>query len=41
MNSKKEKKKIDWLKVLWMTCMYLFLIGVLALVVIYKVKFEG
>ena len=37
----KKEKKINWLKVVWMTGMYLFLIGILVLVVIYKVKFEG
>ena len=41
MKSKKEKKKINWLKVLWMSGMYLFLIGVLILVIIFKVKYEG
>ena len=33
----KKEKKINWLKVVWMTGMYLFLIGILVLVVIYKV----
>ena len=37
----KKGKKINWLKIIWMTGMYLFLIGILILVVIYKVKFEG
>ena len=41
MKSKKEKKKINYLKVLWMSGMYLFLIGVLILVIIFKVKYEG
>ena len=44
MNLKKEKKtkkKTNWLRVLWITCMYLSLIGILVLVIIYKVKFEG
>lgn len=41
MKLKKEKKKINYLKVLWMSGMYLFLIGVLILVIIFKVKYEG
>lgn len=41
MKSKKEKKKINYLKILWMSGIYLFLIGVLILVVIFKVKYEG
>ena len=41
MKSKKEKKKINYLKVLWMSGIYLFLIGVLILVIIFKVKYEG
>lgn len=37
----KEKKKINWLRVLWITGVYLILIIVLILVVIFKVKYEG
>lgn len=37
----KEKKKINWPRVIWMTGMYLILIIILVLVIIYKVKFEG
>lgn len=36
-----KKKKINWLKVLWMTGIYLILIIILILVVIFKVKYEG
>lgn len=41
MKLKKEKKKINYLKILWMSGIYLFLIGVLILVIIFKVKYEG
>ena len=37
----KEKKKINWLRVLWITGIYLMLIIILILVVIFKVKYEG
>ena len=38
--NKKEKKKINWLRVLWMTGMYIVLIIILYLVIEYKVKYE-
>ena len=41
MKEKKEKKKINWLRVLWITGIYLMLIIILILVVIFKVKYEG
>ena len=37
----KEKKKINWLRVLWITGIYLMLIIILILVVIFKVNYEG
>ena len=37
----KKKKKINWLRVLWVTGIYLILIIILILVVIFKVKYEG
>lgn len=40
MSEKKEKKKINWLKILWVTGIYLILIIILILVVIYKVEYE-
>lgn len=40
MKEKQKKKQINWLRVLWVTGIYLILIIVLILVVIYKVKYE-
>lgn len=37
----KEKKRKNWLRIIWVTGLYLTLIGILILVVIYKVKYEG
>lgn len=37
----KEKKKINWLRVLWVSGIYLILIIILYLVIEYKVKYEG
>ena len=39
--NKKEKKKINWLRVLWMTGIYIALLIILYLVIEYKVKYEG
>ena len=41
MKERQEKKKINWLRVLWMTGIYAMLIIILYLVVVYKVKYEG
>lgn len=41
MQEKKEKKKINWYRVLWITGIYLILFIILYLVIIYKVKYEG
>ena len=38
---KKEKKKINYLRILWVSCIYIVLIIILVLVVIFKVKYEG
>ena len=38
---KKEKKKINWLRVLWVTGIYIILAIILYLVIEYKVKYEG
>jgi len=38
---KKEKKKINWFRVLWVTGIYLILLIILYLVIEYKVKYEG
>ena len=37
----KERKKRNWLRIFWMLGLYLALIGILILVIIYKVKYEG
>lgn len=41
MKAKKEKKKINYLKIIWVTGIYIMLILILYLVVTYKVKYEG
>ena len=38
---KKEKKKINNLRILWVSGIYITLIIILVLVVIFKVKYEG
>lgn len=38
---KKEKKKINYLRILWVSCIYIALMIILVLVVIFKVKYEG
>lgn len=40
MKSKKEKKKKNIPRIIWVTGIYLILIIILVLVVIYKVKYE-
>ncbi len=37
----KEKKKINYLRIIWVTGIYVMLIIILYLVVMYKVKYEG
>lgn len=37
----KEKRKLNIPRIIWVTGIYLILIIILALVVIYKVKYEG
>ena len=41
MKEKKEKKKIDYLRIIWVTGIYVMLIRILYLVVKYKVEYEG
>ncbi len=41
MKEKKERKKLNIPRIIWVTGVYLILIIVLVLVVIYKVKYEG
>lgn len=41
MKEKKEKKKINYLRIIWVTGIYVMLIIILYLVVKYKVKYEG
>jgi len=38
---KKEKKKINYFRILWVSGIYIALIIILVLVVIFKVKYEG
>lgn len=38
---KKEKKKINYLRILWVSAIYIALMIILVLVVIFKVKYEG
>lgn len=37
----KEKKKINYLRIIWITGIYIILAIILYLVVVYKVKYEG
>ena len=37
----KEKKKINYIRILWVSGIYIMLIIILVLVVIFKVRFEG
>lgn len=39
--NKKNKKKINWPRILWIVGVYLILFIILYLVVEYKVKYEG
>ena len=41
MKEKKEKKKINYLRLIWVTGIYVMLIIILYLVVKYKVGYEG
>ncbi len=41
MKEKKEKKKINYLRIIWVTGIYIMLIIILYLVVKYKVEYEG
>ncbi len=41
MKEKKEKKKINYLRILWVSGIYIILLIILYLVIIYKVKYEG
>ena len=41
MKEEKENKKINWLRVLWVTGVYVILLIILYLVVVFKVKYEG
>lgn len=41
MVEKKEKKKINYLRILWVSGIYIILLIILYLVIIYKVKYEG
>ena len=41
MKEKKEKKKINYLRIIWVTGIYVMLIIILYLVVKYKVDYEG
>ena len=39
--NKKEKKKTNWPRVLWVAGIYIILLIILYLVIEYKVKYEG
>lgn len=41
MKEKKEKKKINYFRIIWVTGIYVMLIIILYLVVKYKVEYEG
>ena len=41
MKEKKEKKNINYLRIIWVTGIYVMLIIILYLVVKYKVEYEG
>ena len=41
MKERKEKKKINYLRIIWVTGIYVMLIIILYLVVKYKVEYEG
>ena len=41
MKEKKEKKKINYLRIIWVAGIYIILIIILYLVVTFKVKYEG
>lgn len=41
MKEKKEEKKINYLRIIWVTGIYVMLIIILYLVVKYKVEYEG
>ena len=41
MKEKKEKKKINYLRIIWVTGIYVMLIIILYLAVKYKVEYEG
>lgn len=41
MKEKKEKKKINYLRIIWVSGIYIMLIIILYLVVKYKVEYEG
>ena len=41
MKEKKEKKKINYLRILWVSGVYIILLIILYLVIIYKIKYEG
>lgn len=41
MKEKKEKKKINYLRIIWVSGIYIILILILILVIKYKVYYEG
>ncbi len=41
MKEKRKKKKINYLRIIWVTGIYVMLIIILYLVVKYKVEYEG
>ena len=41
MKEKKERKKINYPRIVWVSGVYILLILILILVIIYKVNYEG
>lgn len=41
MKEKKEKKKINYPRIIWVSGIYIILIIILVLVIIFKVNYEG
>lgn len=37
---REKLKKVNWIRVVWVSFLYIALIGILILTIIYKVKFE-
>lgn len=40
MKKEKKKREINWLRIIWVSGIYIVLIAILILVIIFKVKYE-